>query len=145
MAKFRLIWPVSNIEKRRDLFVHFSKRHFFKKNLLKIVKIIEKFYQIGKSMQNCLRNPKKLVLSWYYQPFLSYSAFNAGLKKYAIFWNYFLHWERLLPTLTLFDLDEIWIVASLHHVDPPCKISWHSDNFKMPKTCLKVENRQSNV
>ena len=142
MAQFQLIWSTSNTEKRRDLFVHFSKGHFFKKKLWKIVKIVKKFYQRGKSMQNCLRNPKKLVSSWYFQPFLSYSAFNAGLKKYAIFWNYFMHWERLLPPLILCDFDKIWTVASLHCVLLQSKISWHLNNVKMPKIDLKVENRQ---
>ena len=53
-----------------------------------------------------------------------------------------MHWERLLPPLTLSDFDKIWTVAPLHHVLPPSKISWHLDNVKMPKLDLKVENRQ---
>ena len=93
-------------------------------------------------MQNCLRNWLKLVSSWYFQPFLSYSAFSAGSKKSAIFWNYFMQWERLLPPLTLSDFDEIWTVVSLHHVLLPSKISWHLDSVKMPKIDLKVKNRE---
>ena len=93
-------------------------------------------------MQNCPRNRLKLVSSWYLQPFLSYSAFSAGLKKSAIFWKYFRQWVRLLPSLTLSDFDEILTVASFHHVRPPSKISWHSENVKMPKLDLKVKNRQ---
>ena len=93
-------------------------------------------------MQNCLRNRLKLVSSWYLQPFLSYSAFSAGLKKSAIFWKYFRQWVRLLPSLTLSDFDEIWTVVSLHHVLSPSKISWHSDNVKMPKLDSKVDNRR---
>ena len=53
-----------------------------------------------------------------------------------------MHWERLLPPLALSDIDEIWTVAYLHHVLPPSKISWRSDNVKMPKLDVKVENRQ---
>ena len=93
-------------------------------------------------MQNCLRNRLKLVSSWYLQPFLSYSAFSAGLKKSAIFWKYFRQWVRLLPSLTLSDFDEIWTVVSLHHVLSPSKISWHSDNVKMPKLDSKIDNRR---
>ena len=93
-------------------------------------------------MQNCLRNRLKLVSSWYLQPFLSYGALGAELKKSAIFWNYFMQWGRLLPPLALSDFDKIWTVASLHLVPPPSKISWQSDNIKMPKLEFKVKNLQ---
>ena len=93
-------------------------------------------------MQNCLRNRKKLVSSWYFQPFLSYSDFSTGLKKICHFLKLFHALGETFTPLTLSDFDEIWTVASLHHVLPPSKISWHSDNVKMPKLDLKVENRQ---
>ena len=53
-----------------------------------------------------------------------------------------MQWERLLPPLALSDFDKIWIVASLHYILLPSKISWHSDNVKMPKLDSKVENWQ---
>ena len=93
-------------------------------------------------MQNCLRNRKKLVSSWYFQPFSSYSAFSAGLKKIHHFLKLFNAVRETFTPLTLSDFNEIWTVASLHHVLPPSKISWHLDNVKMPKLDLKVKNRQ---
>ena len=96
-------------------------------------------------MQNCLRNRLKLVSSWYLQPFLSYGALGAELKKSAIFWNYFMEWGRLLPPLTLSDFDKIFAEASLHHVLLPSKISWQLDNIKMPKLDFKVESRQLKI
>ena len=93
-------------------------------------------------MQNYLRNRLKLVSSWYLQPFLSYGALGAELKKSAIFWNYSMQWGRLLPPLTMSDFDKIWTVAFQHHVLPPSKTLWQSDNIKMPKLDFKVKNRQ---
>ena len=93
-------------------------------------------------MQNCLRNRLKLVSSWYLQPFLSYGALGAELKKSAIFWNYSMQWGRLLPPLTMSDFDKVWTVAFQLHVLPPSKMLWQSNNIKMPKLDFKVKNRQ---
>ena len=56
-----------------------------------------------------------------------------------------MQWGILLPPLTLSDFDEIFTVASLHHVLPPSKISWQLDNIKMPKLDFKVESRQLKI
>ena len=93
-------------------------------------------------MQNFLRNRLKLVSGWYLQPFLSYNAFSAGLKKNCHFLKLFTAVGETFTPLTLSDFNEIWTVASLHHVLPPYKISWHLDNVKMPKLDLKVDNRR---
>ena len=56
-----------------------------------------------------------------------------------------MQWGILLAPLTLSDFDEIFTVASLHHVLPPSKISWQLDIIKMPKLDFKVESRQLKI
>ena len=50
-----------------------------------------------------------------------------------------MHWERLLPPLTLSNFDEIWTVASQHYVLQPPENLYQSDYVKMPELGFKVK------